>query len=120
MARLRASWRTSLPVVQQPRNPQSESIARSPYEMRVALCDLADGFMRYMRDRAGGERHNAVVHPLEDEAVQIDEVARDMDGADPALAVAQDLVAPREALQEELALARMIPLPHHILALFDG
>src|SRR3954447_3546098 len=32
MARLRASWRTSLPVVQQPRNPQSESIARSPYE----------------------------------------------------------------------------------------
>src|SRR3954447_21961906 len=27
MARLRASWRTSLPVVQQPRNPQSESIA---------------------------------------------------------------------------------------------
>src|SRR3954454_17881109 len=33
MARLRASWRTSLPVVQQPRNPQSESIARSPYEL---------------------------------------------------------------------------------------
>src|SRR3954469_12348564 len=31
MARLRASWRTSLPVVQQPRNPQSESIARSGY-----------------------------------------------------------------------------------------
>src|SRR3954453_11883851 len=89
-------------------------------EMRVSLCDLADGVMRHMRDRARGERHNAVVHPLEDEAVQIDEVARDMDGADPALAVAQDLVAPREALQEELALARTIPLPHHILALFDG
>src|SRR3954451_19464389 len=32
MARLRASWCTSLPGVQQPRNPQSESIARSPYE----------------------------------------------------------------------------------------
>src|SRR3954453_13261810 len=32
MARLRASWRTSLPVVQQPRNPQSESIARTPYD----------------------------------------------------------------------------------------
>src|SRR3954451_15008118 len=32
MARLRASWRTNLPVDQQPRNPQSESIARSPYE----------------------------------------------------------------------------------------
>src|SRR3954462_7364724 len=32
MARLPASGPTSLPVVQQPRNPQSESIARSPYE----------------------------------------------------------------------------------------
>src|SRR4051812_766274 len=41
MARLRASWRTSLPVAQQPRNPQSESIARTPYhvvEAAVALC----------------------------------------------------------------------------------
>src|SRR4051794_7349720 len=32
MARLRDSWRTSLPVAQQPRNPQSESIARTPYD----------------------------------------------------------------------------------------
>src|SRR4051794_12600622 len=37
MARLRASWRTSLPVVQQPRNPQSESIARSPYEAALLV-----------------------------------------------------------------------------------
>src|SRR3954469_25936792 len=35
MARLRASWRTSLPVVQQPRNPQSESIARTPYQTKA-------------------------------------------------------------------------------------
>src|SRR3954465_9680045 len=33
MARLRDSWRTSLPVAQQPRNPQSESIAWTPYEL---------------------------------------------------------------------------------------
>src|SRR3954468_5290913 len=33
MARLRASWRTSLPAFQQPRNPQSESIARTPREV---------------------------------------------------------------------------------------
>src|SRR5687768_3536690 len=32
MARLRDSWPTSLPASQQPRKPQSESIARSPYE----------------------------------------------------------------------------------------
>src|SRR5215207_7037363 len=31
MARLRDSWRTSLSAPQQPRNPQPESIARSPY-----------------------------------------------------------------------------------------
>src|SRR3954464_12667207 len=35
MARLRASWCTSLPGVQQPRNPQSESIARSPYHEAI-------------------------------------------------------------------------------------
>src|SRR3954447_14420157 len=33
MACLRDSWRTSLPVAQQPRNPQSESIARNPYQI---------------------------------------------------------------------------------------
>src|SRR4051812_2458797 len=47
MARLRDSWRTSLPVAQQPRNPQPESIARSPYEWRVvapatSFCEYAD------------------------------------------------------------------------------
>src|SRR3954464_6018514 len=42
MARLRASWRTSLPVVQQPRNPQSESIARSPYDSSLS-GDEGDG-----------------------------------------------------------------------------
>src|SRR3954468_14209032 len=40
MARLRASWRTSLPVVQQPRNPQSESIARNPYKTVNVLNKL--------------------------------------------------------------------------------
>src|SRR3954462_10134324 len=44
MARLRASWRTSLPVVQQPRNPQSESIARTPYDsLVVGLARIVEG-----------------------------------------------------------------------------
>src|SRR3954468_12070562 len=34
MARLRVSWRTSLTAPQQARNPQSESIARNPYNFR--------------------------------------------------------------------------------------
>src|SRR5687767_13910080 len=38
MARLRDSWCTSLPVAQQPRKPQPESIARTPYQTwRTAL-----------------------------------------------------------------------------------
>src|SRR3954454_1477506 len=35
MARLRDSWCISLSVDQQPRNPQSESIARTPYQFRL-------------------------------------------------------------------------------------
>src|SRR4051812_47426509 len=42
MARLRASWRTSLPVVQQPRNPQSESIARTPYYLALTSVREVD------------------------------------------------------------------------------
>src|SRR4051812_41546883 len=34
MARLRVSWRTSLTAPQQARNPQSESIARNPYQSK--------------------------------------------------------------------------------------
>src|SRR3954465_4556575 len=41
MARLRDSWRTSLPVAQQPRNPQSESIARNRYQTLYTLSDDA-------------------------------------------------------------------------------
>src|SRR3954470_5588095 len=37
MARLRDSWRSSLPVAQQPRNPQSESIARNRYHDPVPV-----------------------------------------------------------------------------------
>src|SRR4051812_46489401 len=44
MARLRASGRTSLPVVQQPRNPQSESIARSPYDTASVAGSVLDEF----------------------------------------------------------------------------
>src|SRR3954469_26069850 len=47
MARLRASWRTSLPVVQQPRNPQSESIARSPYHSCPSDAPVRDEAARF-------------------------------------------------------------------------
>src|SRR5687768_15738979 len=43
MARLRDSWPTSLPASQQPRKPQSESIARSPYD--TVPADWLCGFL---------------------------------------------------------------------------
>src|SRR4051794_21872306 len=89
-------------------------------QTRVPLRDRAESCVRHMGDLAGRERHDAVVDPLEDEAVQIDEVAGDMDRCDPALAVPEDLVAPRKARQEELALAWTISIPHHVLALLGG
>src|SRR5215213_11433931 len=54
MARLRDSWRTSLPVAQQPRNPQSESIARSPYEItwREGAADRLTSRFARVRVRA--------------------------------------------------------------------
>src|SRR3954471_17941752 len=42
MARLHDSWPTSLPASQQPRNPQSESIARTPYHTPGGERDRAD------------------------------------------------------------------------------
>src|SRR4051812_24644201 len=51
MARLRASWRTSLPVVQQPRNPQSESIARCPYDTHRELAARLRQGQVYAADR---------------------------------------------------------------------
>src|SRR4051812_24746118 len=51
MARLRASWRTSLPVVQQPRNPQSESIARSPYDYGLRTKSHVRGASLFHRYR---------------------------------------------------------------------
>src|SRR5215212_3404940 len=49
MARLRASWRTSLPASQQPRNPQSESIARTPYDSGPAVLRFTNEAQRLFR-----------------------------------------------------------------------
>src|SRR4051794_28592223 len=72
MARLRASWRTSLPVVQQPRNPQSESIARSPYEARFAAYVEALTEAIGHADRATPLRHccTGLLMPAERKSVE--------------------------------------------------
>src|SRR3954464_11361180 len=62
MARLRASWRTSLPVVQQPRNPQSESIARTPYDFYIPK---PSGRAQLLEAKADVDRRLALI-PLTD------------------------------------------------------
>src|SRR3954468_18750858 len=66
MARLRVSWRTSLTAPQQARNPQSESIARNPYDEAVELhgpkygsgvgVDLVDLAVAILSDPEGAFR----------------------------------------------------------------
>src|SRR3954452_11429033 len=74
MARLRASWRTSLPVVQQPRNPQSESIARTPYHRADAALAggraIGFGIIAFVtHGRAGRDVGSEVEQDLELRAV---------------------------------------------------
>src|SRR3954451_22075261 len=83
MARLRASWRTSLPVVQQPRNPQSESIARSPYYLLltpsalVFLLVVAESFFQAGQHFSGCLKHGfklGLVHLADVLAQMIDDL----------------------------------------------
>src|SRR5215211_8892252 len=57
MARLRDSWRTSLPASQQPRNPQSESIARTPYDIGLPPPYAPMDFAAWIEVFLGGRWH---------------------------------------------------------------
>src|SRR5215212_10296812 len=65
MARLRDSWRTSLPASHQPRNPQSESIARTPYE-KIRPHHLERKALLYVRQSSAHQ----VLHNRESRALQ--------------------------------------------------
>jgi hypothetical protein len=60
-----------------------------------------------------------VVHPLEDEALGIEDVAGGMEGHDLAPPVPDHLVAEHHALQEEVAVRGFVPVPHDILVGLD-
>ncbi len=57
-----------------------------------------------------------MVHLVEDEDVQVAEVARHEQGHDLALAVRQDLVAAREAVEDEEDVLGLVALLNQILA----
>src|SRR3954467_8556603 len=65
MARLRDSWRSSLPVAQQPRNPQPESIARNPYHtgrgwvITTVVCSVRGSLESVKWDGSDIVKHNA-------------------------------------------------------------
>src|SRR4051812_28510439 len=67
MARLRDSGPTSLPASQQPRNPQSESIARTPYDSptveqpvsRLGVGERAELSRQALGGAPGDRRHDA-------------------------------------------------------------
>ena len=87
--------------------------------MRILVGDLLQRRMRNGRDAAGGERQDAVIHRLQQEAVQIEEVAGNMERGDLPPAVGHDLVAGGKAVQEQGALVRAVALPHDILIGLD-
>src|SRR3954447_16103333 len=84
MARLRASWRTSLPVVQQPRNPQSESIARTPYDIRpIDNSASGDAHGAAVTEKPGGEmtpdeRQGKIVRSLAELGEMLKGTVRDL------------------------------------------
>ena len=57
--------------------------------------------MRHDRVAARGQRHDAVVEPLQRKAVQIGEIARNVEFGDLALAFAQILVAAHDAVKQQ-------------------
>ena len=57
-----------------------------------------------------------MVHLLEDEHVQIAEVARNEVGHDLACAVGEQLIAARKALQDEMHVGWRVALPDQIFA----
>ena len=84
-------------------------------QMGMLLGDPAQVLMGKLYEPAGRERQDAVIHGLQQEAMEIHEVAWDVKGRDLSLAVQEELVAGHEALCHESALARPVSLPHDVV-----
>jgi hypothetical protein len=84
-------------------------------KMQMIVRDLPQVLVGKQATPARRERHDAVIHLLLQEAVEVDEIAWNVNGRDLALSVAEQLVAGGKALKQKDALARAVSLPHHIL-----
>jgi hypothetical protein len=85
----------------------------------MALRDPAKCLVWVEGDLAGREGCDAMVHSLQNEAMQVDEVAGDVKGRDLAFAVGQDLVATGETFQDEAALGWAVTVAHEVLIRAD-
>jgi hypothetical protein len=92
---------------------------------RVAPEDIADArvgadegphrLVREERHLARDDRAQAVVHDVEVEALQVGDVARDMEREDLPLAALDDLVAAGEAVEDQAALRRPVLVSDDVL-----
>jgi hypothetical protein len=87
--------------------------------MRILVRDLLQRRVRDAGDAAGREGQNPVIHGLQQEAVQVDEVAGNVEGRYLPPSVGDDLVAGGKPVQEQGALGRAFALPHDILVGLD-
>jgi hypothetical protein len=88
---------------------------QQPGEARITLGDLAQGLVGNDGDLATGEGSDAVVHPVQGKAVKVDEVARNMDREDLAVAILQNDVAARSSIQQQPAFWRRVMLAGQVL-----
>jgi hypothetical protein len=98
-------------------------IGGEPVESREVGEAFGDAFEPLVRDdriAARRQRHDTVVEPLQREAVQVGEVARDMKLGDLALALAQILVAAHDALEQQDAVRQHCAREDHIIVRGHG
>src|SRR5215203_2048042 len=90
----------------------------APEEIADARVGADEGPHRLVRDErhlARDDRAQAVVHDVEVNALQVADVARDMEREDLPLAAFDDLVAAGEAFENQAALRRPILVSHDVL-----
>ena len=81
----------------------------------MALEEAVEGLVRDEGHLAGRERAQAVVHGLEVEALEVRDLALDVERHDLALAVLGHLVAAGVALEDQAALGGFVALAHDVL-----
>jgi hypothetical protein len=84
-------------------------------DARMRPDERADSFMWDEGDLARDHCSEAVVHDLQVDALQVGNVARDVERVDLALAAGHDLVTAGEAFKQRAALRRPVLLAYDVL-----